>query len=76
MTQVYRELFVTSYENGTYSVQEVWRGYPESYKPKEIPPQTMRIFEMFFTGTGWVRVDQPKFTTSLGSTNPQQGEME
>lgn len=75
-TQVYRELRVLQSPNGALSVIEVWRGSPEEYKPQVIPPNTLRYFEMYIHGSGWFRVDQPKFTNSLGTTNPQQDLLE
>lgn len=74
--QIYREIHVVPNQNGTLSSFEVWRGSPEEYTPKEVPPGTFRIFELYIYGSGWFKVDQPKFTNSLGSPNPAQDLME
>lgn len=76
MTQIFREIHASQNLNGTFMVVEVWRGNPEEYKIQAVPPNTFRFFEMYIFGSGWFRVDQPNFTTTLGETNPTQNLME
>jgi hypothetical protein len=74
--QIYRECHQSFNPNGGISTKEVWRGYSQNYTPTDLPPNTFRIFELYVFGSGWVIVDRPIWAVSLGTTNPQQEEME
>ena len=73
--QIYREIHQIPH-NGSVSEKEVWRGYPNNYVATVAPPNSLRKFEMYVFGYGWVEVDRPIWAGSLGVTNPQQAEME
>ena len=75
-TQIYREVHILSYPNGTISFKEVWRGRKEDYKAPPLMENSFRVFEVYLYGRGWVQVDRPVWATSIGQTNPSQEEFE